>query len=364
MRQNNQLKIKGIVITLIVISCIALLSGCGKKGSPAATGKNDDGSKVVATYDGGKVTQTEFNKYLSIFKVMQPSYAQLADSAQFKPELLKEYVGMKVLAAKADDKVKNSVQPTVTSEMAQIKKSDTNQSLEQALKKQNLSFDDLQQNLQLTLLANGVLASQITEQQMKDDYTQTLKKDKYAFEYADVRHILIGITDQSTGKSLRTKAEALTRAKSVLKKLNAGGDFAALAKQYSDDPGSKNQGGEYKDQPVEQWTTNFAKAVETLPLKKISDPVETQYGYHLIEVLSRSNKTYDQVKSKLKSNLTQQAFSNFMKNNMQKLNVKINLPKAKAGSNGSSGTSTSTGSTGSSNTTNNSSSTSANSGSK
>ncbi|MGE5602404.1 MAG: peptidylprolyl isomerase [Nitrososphaerales archaeon] len=83
----------------------------------------------------------------------------------------------------------------------------------------------------------------------------------------------------------RTDAEALALAIKVKQQLDAGGDFAALAREYSDDTGSKAQGGELG------WyakgggfVQEFEDAAFSLPVGKISDPVKTQFGYHIIQV--------------------------------------------------------------------------------
>ncbi len=83
----------------------------------------------------------------------------------------------------------------------------------------------------------------------------------------------------------RTDAEALALAIKVKQQLDAGGDWKKLAAEYSDDPGSKNQGGELgwfaKGQGLDP---QFEAAAFSLPVGKISDPVKTQFGYHIIEV--------------------------------------------------------------------------------
>jgi hypothetical protein len=83
----------------------------------------------------------------------------------------------------------------------------------------------------------------------------------------------------------RDDAQALARIIEVQQKLAAGGDFAALAAQYSDDPGSKTQGGDLgwfaRDQGL---VKEFEDAAFSLPVGKVSDAVKTQFGYHLIKV--------------------------------------------------------------------------------
>jgi len=83
----------------------------------------------------------------------------------------------------------------------------------------------------------------------------------------------------------RTDAEALQLAQEIRQKLAAGEDFTALAVTYSDDPGSKAQGGELgwysKGQGLVQ---EFEDAALALEAGQISDPVLTQFGYHIIQV--------------------------------------------------------------------------------
>ena len=78
-------------------------------------------------------------------------------------------------------------------------------------------------------------------------------------------------------------------AQEVLKKLNEGGDFAELAKEYSEDPGSKDNGVLYEDVPPGQMDPVFEKAALSLePGAYTKEPVETQFGFHIIKL---ENKT-------------------------------------------------------------------------
>lgn len=98
-------------------------------------------------------------------------------------------------------------------------------------------------------------------------------------------HILIMHNDskRKPPEIARTKEEALTRAKEVVTKLKAGGDFAELAKEYSDGP-TKTRGGDLGIFPARAMTPEFSEA--TLALKEgefTDEPVETPFGYHVIK---------------------------------------------------------------------------------
>jgi peptidyl-prolyl cis-trans isomerase D len=81
----------------------------------------------------------------------------------------------------------------------------------------------------------------------------------------------------------RTKERAKKRAEEVMKKAKAGGDFAALAKQYSDDLGSGPRGGELGAFPRRQMVAPFADAAFALKPGEVSGIVETDFGFHVIK---------------------------------------------------------------------------------
>ena len=85
-----------------------------------------------------------------------------------------------------------------------------------------------------------------------------------------------------------TDAEAKAKMAKIQAELKAGKSFADLAKEYSDDPGSKANGGLYKDIPFGRFAKEFEAAVRTQEIGKVGEPVKTAFGYHLIEVESRS----------------------------------------------------------------------------
>lgn len=101
---------------------------------------------------------------------------------------------------------------------------------------------------------------------------------------AHVRHILIAT--KPTGKPARTDTQAKALAETVLSKLQHGGNFAALAKKYSDDPGSAQSGGDLGNVYPNQTVPPFNQAAFTQPIGTYHI-VHTVYGYHIVEVLSR-----------------------------------------------------------------------------
>ncbi len=139
--------------------------------------------------------------------------------------------------------------------------------------------------------------SKIPVQLTDKDYTDYYNSHQDEFkqpETADVRHILVKTEDE---------------AKDIKKQLDAGAKFEDLAKKYSQDPGSKDNGGLYKDVTRGKMVPEFDKATFTLPIGKVSDPVKTDFGYHIIRVDARRDarvKPLAEVKPQIEETLKAQ----------------------------------------------------------
>ena len=103
-------------------------------------------------------------------------------------------------------------------------------------------------------------------------------------EQARARHILIQV---AAGADAKTDAAARAKAEDVLKQLKAGGKWDELAKKYSDDPGSKETGGELGFAQKGRMVAEFDKAIFTQPINEI-DIVKSQFGYHIVQVEERT----------------------------------------------------------------------------
>jgi len=127
-----------------------------------------------------------------------------------------------------------------------------------------------------------------------EDYQRAYKQREETYrlpEQVDVRHILV-----------KTKEEA----DKVKKELDAGGKFEALAKKYSQDPGSKDNGGLYSGVERGKMVPEFDKAAFSLPVGKISDPIQTSFGYHILRVDARHEarvKPLNEVKGELEQTI-------------------------------------------------------------
>lgn len=135
---------------------------------------------------------------------------------------------------------------------------------------------------------------QITEADLKRLYSENMDNFRVP-ERANVRHILFSTKDkpESEDKVKRQLAET------VFKQLKAGAKFEDMVTKYSDDPGSKSNGGSVGFITRGQTVKNFDEYSFGGPLKTLSSPIKTEFGYHLIEVIERQNaglRTFEEVK--------------------------------------------------------------------
>ncbi|MCS6837794.1 MAG: SurA N-terminal domain-containing protein [Bdellovibrionaceae bacterium] len=100
-------------------------------------------------------------------------------------------------------------------------------------------------------------------------------------ERVRARHILIKVENESAG------ADALKKAKEIRQKLTSK-NFAEMAKQYSEDPGSKDKGGDLGFFARGTMVNAVEEYVFTAPLGNISDPIKSEFGYHIIQVLEKT----------------------------------------------------------------------------
>jgi peptidyl-prolyl cis-trans isomerase D len=125
---------------------------------------------------------------------------------------------------------------------------------------------------------------QPSQQQIQQYYNDHLS-DYQVPEQAKSRHILISVPE---GADAKTDAAAKAKAESVLEQLQAGGSWTDLAKKYSDDPGSKDQGGELGFAQRGKMVPEFDKAIFTQKIGDI-EIVKSSFGYHIIQVEERQS---------------------------------------------------------------------------
>jgi peptidyl-prolyl cis-trans isomerase C len=137
--------------------------------------------------------------------------------------------------------------------------------------------------------------NQLAENIKVDDAEVRAYYDAHLKDYEQVRarHILIRAAGSPSpaepGKKELTDAEALAKAQEIRKKLTEGADFAQLAQAESDDAGSKARGGDLNFFKHGQMVPPFEQAAFSMKIGDISEPIKTQFGYHIIKVEGRKS---------------------------------------------------------------------------
>jgi peptidyl-prolyl cis-trans isomerase C len=245
-------------------SCLvmALLSGL-----PA---RADDANPVLAKVNGSEIRQSDM---AIAEEELGPSLEKM-DPATKKENLLAFLIDMKIVAKAAEDK--------------KVEDSDGF--------KKRLAFAR-NRLLMDSLLANEGKAA-MTDEAMKKVYDDAAKQITSEQE-VHARHILVATEDE---------------AKAIEDELKKGADFAELAKKKSKDPGASD-GGDLGFFTKDQMVPEFSAVAFALEPGKISDPVKSQFGWHIIKVEEKRNRKppdFDQVKGQIETYVTRKAQADYV----------------------------------------------------
>jgi peptidyl-prolyl cis-trans isomerase C len=245
-------------------SCLvmALLSGL-----PA---RADDANPVLAKVNGSEIRQSDM---AIAEEELGPSLEKM-DPATKKENLLAFLIDMKIVAKAAEDKK--------VEDSDEFKK-------RLAFARNRLLMD--------SLLANEGKAA-TTDDAMKKVYDDAAKQITSEQE-VHARHILVATEDE---------------AKAIEDELKKGADFAELAKKKSKDPGASD-GGDLGFFTKDQMVPEFSAVAFALEPGKISDPVKSQFGWHIIKVEEKRNRKapdFDQVKGQIETYVTRKAQADYV----------------------------------------------------
>jgi foldase protein PrsA len=311
---------------LILFSGLALLvaiaAGCGGGGG-------DVPSDSVAVVDGENVPRSEYEQLIEQAK---KTFAQdkrdfpkagTAERKQLDQQAVAFLVQRVELAQAAGDLKVEVTDKDVAARLDQIKKQyfgGDEKRYEKQLKQQGLTDAQVRRDVRANVISEKIFAEvtkdvKVTDADVQKYYTDN--KAQYGTpESRDVRHILV-----------KTRAQA----NQLYDQLKAGANFATLAKKYSQDPGSKDQGGKYtvvKGQTV----APFEQTAFLLEKNQISRPVKTQYGYHIIQPLSEvkpastqplDKNLKEQIRSQLQTQKKNESMNTWVKDLQKRYEDKV-----------------------------------------
>ena len=206
---------------------------------------SNPGDEVIVSSEVGDLTQEEF--YNEVKKLAGP-------------QLLKQVVVEKVMNDKyevTDEEIEAKYEPYVQQYGNQ---------LSSVLEENGYTEESFKQSLRFTVLQEKAQADvKVTDEEVQKYYDQ-------ASQELHARHILVATEEE---------------AKEIIKELKDGGDFAAIAKEKSTDTASGAEGGDLGWFSVGKMVEEFNDAAYALEVNTISEPVKSDFGYHIIEVLEK-----------------------------------------------------------------------------
>ncbi len=299
---------------LILISVLALLAAAGCGGGGGSVPED-----AVAVVDGQDVPRSQYDALITqakkTFKTQKRDFpkAGTAERKQLDQQAVAFLVQRVELAKAAEDMKIEITDADVNKQLDQIKKqyfAGDEKRYQKQLKQQGLTDEQVRNDVRANVISEKLFNEVTKDVKASDADIQKYYEDNKAQygtpESRDVRHILV-----------KTKAQA----DKLYDQLKGGANFAALAKKFSQDPGSKDQGGKYTVVKGET-VAPFEQTAFLLDKGQISRPVKTQYGYHIIQPLSEMkaattqplNKTLkDQIRTTLLTQKRQTAMNTWVK---------------------------------------------------
>jgi foldase protein PrsA len=263
---------KKAMLALAATSVIAL-SACGTSSS----------DKIV-TSKAGDITKEEFYNQMKT-----QAGKQVLNNMVMEKVLIKNY--------KVEDK-------DVDKKFDEMKKQYGDQ-FDTLLKQQGIKEETLKSGVRASLAQEKAIEKTITDKELKENYKPEIKAS----------HILV--KDEAT-------------AKKVKEELGQGKSFEDLAKQYSEDTGSKEKGGDLGYFTAGKMVKEFEDAAYKMKKDEVSEPVKSQFGYHIIKVTDiKEQKPFDEVKGDIKKDLVQkkaqdaQFMNDLMMKEIKKADVKV-----------------------------------------
>ncbi len=246
--------------------------------------------RIVAVVDDELILESELNAQVQFF-VFNNKLDQ--NTPGMREQVLQSMINEKLILAQAiedsivvtDDEVQQQLDATIQQRIQQVG------SEERLAELYGMPISrikrEFREEMRKSLLANRLQqqrfgTAHVTQREVEDFYRQFKDSLGTIPEEVELSHIYM---EPKFGEEARTVARA--KILGILDSIKAGADFAGMARRYSEDPGSSNQGGDLGLVRRGQFVKEFESVVFSLKEQQISDPVETKFGVHIIELMER-----------------------------------------------------------------------------
>lgn len=284
--------------------------------------KQKDLNEAVADVNGTKITLGQYEFMLKMNKASVEStiggaegWEQKDQSGQtykdkYKTLVLDQMINTELLAQNAEKEGIKVTDKEIQSSYNDLKTYvNSDEQIKKSAEDLGISDDFLKEQAKLSLLIQKsqekfYSEEKVSDSEMKKYYDEHI--DEYKKDEVEASHILIKTTDdQNKPLPEAEQKKAKEKAEKVLKEVKAGGDFAELAKKYSQDPGSAANGGALGAFGKGMMVKEFEDAAFGMEPGQVSDLVKTDFGYHIIKVTDRIKETtsFDEAKEGIKEEI-------------------------------------------------------------
>lgn len=302
-------------------------SGYGGHGMSGFHGKKEkaDPNKVIATINGEKILRKDLDKILDRFR----NHVNPAALPSMEQQITDQLVTQSVLRQFVVEKKLSVSNERVEKEIAKMRENIKNnpatkdKTLEQFLEFQGSNIEELKTAINMSAAIESHVSRNITDKMVEEYFIKNISN--FNGETVTASHILI----DTKGKTTQDEIDrARAKIESIKKELDEGADFAESAKKYSDCPTGKT-GGELGTFPRHGvMVEDFAKAAFATEAGKISDPVKTEFGYHLIKVTAKTpprDVSFSEVKDKVREEMIAFEMNTLVKDLKEKAKIEITL---------------------------------------
>ena len=250
--------------------------------------------EVVAQGDGVKVMRAQLDEALVTIRSAAAARGQNIPPQAMRTleaQVLSRLIGMQVVLPLATEADKAEGAEIANKQIMQMKESAGGaDGFARQLKTVGMAEDVLTKRLTDEATADAVLKRELKVNVTDADVKKFYDENPNRFERPEevrAAHILVGTTGPNGSElSPEARKEKLALAETLLKRAKDGEDFGKLAAEFSEDPGSKNKGGEYTF-PRGKMVMEFETVAFSQNTNQISDIVTTQFGYHIIKTLEK-----------------------------------------------------------------------------
>jgi peptidyl-prolyl cis-trans isomerase C len=317
------------LVPLLLAVALVTLSSC-EPAEPVANIEPE--SKKVAVFEGGEVTLGEVQEFAvqSGMGELSPGDPQYEAMIQ---QIMPTLVDFEIAKAYAEEQGITVSESDVNQEIETIKNEISEQAQAQGM---DVGREEaFQQALQQAGLTEEELRTQLRDQLPVQKVQERVAGDAEASQeeverfYEENKELQFTTPEQRCARHILFNKDQRAEAEEVKGQLQNGADFAELAREHSQDPGSAENGGDLGCLGQGETVPNFEEAIFNAEEGEIVGPVETEFGYHVIEVTDiRQQSTQplseveDQIREQLSADIQAQEFSSWIQRQREQRDVK------------------------------------------